>query len=176
MVKLDQTWMNENSDCYHLDDQCLNLEDKNFDQIEQDAFKDISKKNKIKSIKLKGNNLTSFNFQIVKDLNFLEILDLSHNRIVSLVINPSSSLFSFAKSYPLKKLCLNNNQIDSINKDNFNLKRMPDLHTIEIHNNSFREFDASLLKDLKKLTFFMLDYSKQKSFALDKMPEVKFEI
>jgi len=171
MVKLNQQWIKQNPECYNSDNQSLNLEKNDFDQIEKDAFKAILKEEKIKIINLKENSLTSFDFKIFEDFKELETLDVSYNKINSLKINPSGGVL-ISTSYPLKELYLNNNLINSINGENFKLKHFTDLHTIKIHNNSFREFDASLLKDLKQLEFLKLDFSKLRTFALEKMPEV----
>ena len=53
---------------------------------------------------------------------------------------------------------------------------MKDLHTIEIYNNNFREFDIALLKDLNQLKVLKLDYSKLKSFNLDELPKFKVKL
>lgn len=175
MVKLDQTWLKDNlNSCYNSDQQFLNLENKDFDEIDKDAFKDITK---LKTIILKRNRLTHFNFKVVKNLKELETLDLSNNQIDSLSINTSKDLVFFVtESYSLKKLYLNNNLINSIEKKNFNLNGMKDLNTIEIYNNNVREFDSALLKDLKQLKVLKLDYSKMKSFSLEKIPKFKVKI
>jgi len=177
MVKLDQTWLKDNlNSCYNSDQQFLNLENKDFDEIDKDAFdfKDITK---LKTIILKRNRLTHFNFKVVKNLKELETLDLSNNQIDSLSINTSKDLVFFVtESYSLKKLYLNNNLINSIEKKNFYLNGMKDLNTIEIYNNNFREFDSALLKDLKQLKVLKLDYSKMKSFSLEKIPKFKVKI
>ncbi len=177
MVKLDQTWLKDNlNSCYNSDQQFLNLENKDFDEIDKDAFelKDITK---LKTIILKRNRLTHFNFKVVKNLKELETLDLSNNQIDSLSINTSKDLVFFVtESYSLKKLYLNNNLINSIEKKNFYLNGMKDLNTIEIYNNNVREFDSALLKDLKQLKVLKLDYSKMKSFSLEKIPKFKVKI
>jgi len=178
MVKLDQTWLKDNlKSCYNSDQQFLNLENKDFDEIDKDAFdsKDITK---LKTIILKRNRLTHFNFKVVKNLKELETLDLSNNQIDSLSINTSKDLYLFevTESYSLKKLYLNNNLINLIEKKNFYLNGMKDLNTIEIYNNNVREFDSALLKDLKQLKVLKLDYSKMKSFSLEKIPKFKVKI
>ena len=86
MVKLDQSWIKNNSTCYSPDEQFLNLENKDFDEIDNGAFKDIPK---VKKINMKGNHLTSFDFKLIKDLKELETLEISNNEIDSLNINTS---------------------------------------------------------------------------------------
>ena len=185
MVRLDKLLVEKTTES--IDSTEVDLSQNDIDSIDESTFETYSQ---LLIVNLHSNQIKSLNQNALRGLNNLIFLNLSHNNIkkfdliylkhttkLKTIKLNNNQITSFCVKYSsdfkvlnLEEIYLNNNEIDSITKLNFNLRCLPCLRKLDLTCNKLDEFDAVLLKPAKNLEIFKIDLSRLKSFNYQELP------
>lgn len=125
----------------------LDLSSNRIDEIGRDAFNDLTE---LETLILASNSLDVLNKQdIAPFADKLISLDLSHNRI---------RIFPTLKTYNLKELYINDNQLDQLNPKMFD--HLGNLEILNLSHNYFTRLVDRTFSDLHKLEVLFLNSNR----------------